>query len=230
MSKIALIFGGSGGIGQAICSVFKKKGITVYSTSFQKVNNNQNPHIIHCDVTKNKDIKNAISYILSKESGIDIVINSVTPPLKLKTIESLSIQEFKADIDAILIGGINIAKAAVPIMKAKHSGIIINILSILVLGQVSTRMSSYISAKYGLSGFTKCLALELAPFNISVFGVSPSFVKTNLIKAFPNKLIEMERNIRKGGKLILPSEVAKVVLDIVQNPQKYKTGENIEIS
>lgn len=229
MNKIALIFGGSGGIGQAICTVFKNNGITVYLTSHQNKLKNQNPNIFHCDVTKNKDIKYVISYIKKKEGRIDIVINSVTPPLKLKTIENLSGQEFKEDIDTILIGGININKAVIPIMKTNSSGTIINILSALVLGSVSTRMSSYISAKYGLAGFTKCLALELLPFNISVFGISPSFVETNLIKAFPEKFIEMERNERKSGEFIHPVEVAKVILDIVQNPVKFKTGENIEI-
>lgn len=229
MRKVALIFGGSGGIGQAICSILEKKRITVYSTSYQRKEKNQDPHIIHCDVTKNKDIKNVISYILKKETTIDIVINSVAPPLKLKTIENLSRIEFKEDMDIILIGGINIAKAIIQIMKATRSGIIINILSSLVLDNVCTRMSSYISAKYGLLGFTKCLALELAPFNISVFGISPTFVETSLIKVFPHKLIEIERNKRKGGKLIYPVEVANLVLDIVQNPQKYKSGENIEI-
>lgn len=229
MNQVALIFGGSGGIGQAICSVFQKKGITVYLTSYKKIAENQNPRILYCDITKNKDIKNVISYILRRETRIDIVINSITPPLKLKTIESLSIKEFKEDIDTILVGGINIAKAIIPVMKLNRSGIIINILSTVVFGNISTRMSSYISAKYGLLGFTKCLAIELKPFNISVFGVSPSFVETSLIKAFPDKLIEMERSKRKGGKLIHPVEVANIVLDIVQNSQKYKSGENIEI-
>lgn len=230
MSKIALIFGGSGGIGQAICAEFRKRKVTVYWTSYQRTKKNKNPYILHCDVTKNKEIKNVISYVLKKERRIDIVINSVTPPLKLKTIENLSKQEFKEDIDTILVGGINIAKAIIPIMKAKRSGIMVNILSILVLGGASVRMSSYISAKYGLFGFTKCLALELTPFNIFVFGVSPSFVKTNLIKVFPNKLFEIEKKKRKNEKLIHPVEVAKVVLDMTQNPQRYKTGENIEIN
>lgn len=229
MKKVALIFGGSGGIGQAICSVFEKKGMNVYLTSYQKMANNQNPQILHCDIANNKDIKNVISYILKREKKIDIVINSVTPPLKLKTIEELSIQEFKQDLGTILVGGINIVKAIIPVMKPKRSGIIINILSALVCSNISTRMSSYISAKYGLLGFTKCLALELIPFNIFVFGVSPSFVETNLIKAFPHKLIEMEKNKRKSGKLIHPVEVANIVLNIAQNPQEYKSGENIEI-
>lgn len=229
MRKVALIFGGSGGIGQAICSAFKKKGITVYLTSYQRLVKNQNPYILHCDITKNKDVEKVISYILRGESKIDIVINSVAPPLKLKTIEELSMQEFKEDVDTILIGGINIAKAIIPVMKAKCSGIIVNILSSLVQGSVSARMSSYISAKYGLLGFSKCLALELIPFNISVFGILPSFVETSLIKAFPHKLIEIERSKRKGGKLTQPVEVANVVLDIIQNTKKYKTGENIEI-
>ncbi len=229
MRQVALIFGGSGGIGQAICSVFKKKGITVYLTSYKKKGKSQNVNILHCDVTINKDIKNVISSILKREKGIDIVINSVTPPLKLKTVENLSVKEFREDIETILIGGINIARAIVPIMKLKSSGIIINILSALVSGPVSTRLSSYISAKYGLLGFTKCLAMELKPFNISVFGISPSFVDTSLIKVFPDKLIDMERNKRKGGKLIHPIDIADLSLDIVENPKKYESGVNVEI-
>ncbi|OGE64827.1 hypothetical protein A3I48_01105 [Candidatus Daviesbacteria bacterium RIFCSPLOWO2_02_FULL_36_7] len=230
MSKVAVIFGGSGGIGQAICSEFTKQGIRVYSTLYHKIATKQNPHEFHCDITKNKDIKSVISYVIKRESEINIVINSVTPPLKLKTIENLSTKEFKQDIDTILIGGINIAKVVIPLMKAQRGGLIINILSSLVLGNLSTRMSSYTSAKYGLLGFTKCLALELLPFNISVFGISPTFVETNLINAFPNKLIEMEKGKRKDRKLIQPMEVSKLALHIVQNPKKYTTGENIEIN
>src|SRR3989338_2229404 len=181
MNKIALIFGGSGGIGQFICSELEKKGIIVYSTSYQSKQASQNEHILTFDVSKNKDIKRVVSYILRMQTKIDIVINSVTPPLKLKTIENLSVEEFRQDIDAILLGGINIAQAIIPIMKIQKQGMIINILSLLVKGDVSTRLSSYISAKYGLLGFTKCLAKELKPFNIAVFGISPSFVETNLI-------------------------------------------------
>lgn len=229
MNEVALIFGGSGGIGQAIYSIFKNKGFSVYLTAHKRIFKKKIPNVIYCDVTKNKDIKNVISYILKKETRIDVLINSVSPQLKLKTVESLSTKEFKEDIDTILVGGININKAIIPIMKASGSGIVVNILSSLVLGNVSTRMSSYISAKYGLLGFTKCLALELLPFNISVFGISPSLVRTNLIKSFPKKFIEMERNKRENRRLIQPVEVAKVVMDIVQNPQKYKPGENIEI-
>lgn len=230
MSKVALIFGGSGEIGQAICSILEEKGMIVYSTSYQRPEESRNPYILRCDVTRVNDIEKIVSYILKRESKIDIVVNSVTPPLKLKTIENLAIAEFKRDINTILIGEINIAKAIIPIMKVQKNGIIINILSSSVLGNISTRMSSYISAKYGLFGFTKCLAVELKPFNVNVYGVSPSFVETNLIKVFPSKLIEIEINKRKNGKLIQPAEVADIVLDIVRNTKKYKTGVNIEIS
>ncbi len=230
MSKIALIFGGSGGIGQAICSELEKKGIIVYSTSYQSKQASQNERILPCDVTKFKDIKRVVSYILKMETKIDIVINSVTPPLKLKTIENLSVEEFRQDIETILLGGINIAQAIIPIMKTQKQGVIINILSLLVKEDVSTRLSSYTSAKYGLLGFTKCLAKELMPFNIAVFGISPSFVETNLIKAFPDKLIEIEKNKRRDRKLTQPIEVAQVILDLIQNPQKYKSGENLEVN
>lgn len=229
MNKIALIFGGSGEIGQAICSELEKKGIIVYSTSYQSKQASQNKRILSCDVSKNKNIKRVVSYILKMETKIDIVINSVTPPLKLKTIENLSIKEFRQDIDTILLGGINIAQAIIPIMKTQKQGMIINILSLLVKGDVSIRLSSYISAKYGLLGFTKCLAKELMPFNIAVFGISPSFVETNLIKAFPDKLIEIEKNKRRDRKLTQPIEVAQIILDLIQNPQEYKSGENLEV-
>ncbi len=228
MNKVAIIFGGTGGIGQATCSEFKKAGITVYLTTHKHGKNST--HTIFCDVTKNKDIRNLISYVLKKESTIDIVINSVTPPLKLKTIEDLSIKEFKQDIDTILIGGININKAVIKLMKAKHSGTIINILSSSVLGDAPARMATYVSAKYGLLGFTKSLAKELTPYNISVFGISPSYVETDLIKVFPEKLLDMVSHKRKSGRLIQPKEVANVILDIVQNSGKYKSGDNIQMT
>ncbi|MDO8610565.1 MAG: SDR family NAD(P)-dependent oxidoreductase [bacterium] len=63
MSKIVLIFGGRGGIGQAVADVFERKGMTVYLTSFQNIEKNQNPRVIHCDVTKNMDVKKVISSV-----------------------------------------------------------------------------------------------------------------------------------------------------------------------
>lgn len=227
MNKVALIFGGTGGIGQAVETAFKKNKVTVYKTSFSKKKEEEN--LYHCDVSKAKDVERIVSLVLEREGRIDILINCVTPPLKLKTIESLSYKDFKGDINTILLGGIYMGRAALKAMKPRKTGVIINILSSTVLGG-SVRMSSYTSAKYGLLGFTMCLALELTPFNISVFGISPSYVETDLLNAFPEKLIEIKKSTRVGGKLIQPEDVARVVLDLAQNPKKYKTGDNIELN
>lgn len=124
------------------------------------------------------------------------------------------------------MGAVNLYKQIVPFMKKAKSGTIINLLT-ATISNPPTRMSSYISAKSGLLGLTKSLSVELKPFNINVLGISPSFVETDLIKVFPEKLIELEREKQSGKKLIQPEDISELILDIINRPGKYASGTNI---
>lgn len=234
MSKVALIIGGTGGIGSAIVSSLSKDGIIVYATyckhkeKADKIKQLENCEFIQCDIREEADVAKAIEYIISNESKIDVVINAVTSRLKLKLFEQLSHQEFIEDIEVILLGAVNLFRHIVPLMKQNKCGTIINLLTETVNNPV-TRLSSYITAKSGVLGLTKSLSVELEPFNINIYGISPSFVETDLIKVFPGKLLELEREKLLDKKFLQPKDIAELILDITHKPEKYSSGTDILI-
>ncbi len=234
MSKVALIIGGTGGIGSAIARLLSKNGIKIYATYYsnnekvEETKQSENFKLIQCDIRKDESIKKVIDQIISNDSKIDIIINTATSRLKLKLFEQLTYEEIFEDIQIILLGAINLFKRIIPLMKKNKSGIIINLLT-ATIDNPPTRMSSYITAKSGLLGLTKSLSVELKPFNINVYGISPSFVETDLIKAFPKKLLEIEREKHPDKKFIQPRDIAELTLDIIHKSEKYSSGTNILI-
>ncbi len=232
VNKIALIIGGTGGIGSAIAKLLSKNNIKVYATYYhynervEKIKQSENFKLIQCDIRKDGSIEKAINQIIDNDSKIDILINTATSRLKLKPFEKLTYDEFFEDIQIMLLGTINLFKRIIPLMKKNKSGIIISFLT-AAINNPPIRMSSYITAKYGLLGLIKSLGAEIKPFNINIYGISPSFVETDLIKAFPKKLLEIEREKQPDKKFIEPEDLAKLILDIVKKPDKYISGRNI---
>lgn len=236
MSNVAFIIGGTGGIGSAIAKLLSEKGIIVYFTYYQNEEKAKeiecsltNCNAIRCDIVNEEDVRKSVEVVLKKESQIDILINCATNELKLKTFDRLTLEEFSSDLQVIILGSVNIYKQVVPLMKSNRAGVIISLLTSVIEGTPPSRMSSYVTAKSGLSALTKCLAVELGPFNVRVVGISPSFVETDLIKAFPAKLLEIEREKRLDKSLLHPEDIARVALYITQNPKKYPNGKNIKI-
>jgi NAD(P)-dependent dehydrogenase (short-subunit alcohol dehydrogenase family) len=114
-------------------------------------------------------------------------------------------------------------------MKERKSGLIIHILTTAIIHNPS-RMSSYIMAKAGLSGMTKALMTELKAFKgIRVVNISPSFVETDLIKAFPEKMMEMERQKQPDNKLIQPEDVSSIIMSVIDDGVTYPHGTDIII-
>lgn len=229
MGKIALIIGGTGGIGSATAKLLSNNEIKVYATFYnyrEKTKQSENLKLIQCDIRKEESIKKVIDYIKDTDSKIDIVINAATASLKLKLFEQLTFQDFLEDIQTMLLGSINLYKQIIPFMKQNKSGIIINFLT-EIINNPPIRMSSYITAKSGLLGLTKSLQAELKRFNINVYGISPSFVDTDLIKAFPEKLLEIERGKQPEKKFIQPEDLAKLTLHIINNPAHYSSRANL---
>lgn len=234
MNKIALVIGGTGGIGSAIVKLLSENNIKVYAAychynnRAKKIKQSENLKLIQCDITKDGSVEKAINQIIDNDSKIDILINAATGRLKLKPFEKLTYDEFFEDIQIMLLGTVNLFKRIIPLMKKNKSGLIINFLT-AAINNPPARMSSYITAKYGLLGLIKSLDAELQPFNINIYGISPSFVETDLIKDFPKKLLEIEREKQPDKKFIEPEDLAKLTLDIVKKPGKYTSGRNIII-
>ena len=120
-------------------------------------------------------------------------------------------------------------QAASEKMKKQKSGKIINIASIFGVVSKENR-AAYSSTKWGLIGFTKAVALDLASFNVQVNAVSPGFVNTDLTRRIlgPENLKQLVKTIPQG-RLAQPEEIAKVVLFLCSNQNTYITGQNIVV-
>ncbi|MBI4154567.1 SDR family NAD(P)-dependent oxidoreductase [Candidatus Woesearchaeota archaeon] len=232
--RVAVITGGSSGIGKAIAVDLAKEGATVILIARNKDKlkvtleeiKKYSPNSIaaSCDVTDTKKVANLVKVVNENFNAIDILINSAGFGLNGSFIEN-NIQGIRDQIEVNFFGTVNFCKEVSEVMVKQHSGYIVNISS--VAGRVGfPNLSGYCASKFAVYGFSEVLYHELKPHNIKVSIVLPIATETNFFNnpswdSFPHE--ERHKNILK------PEEVSKAVLigmkkenfEIVV-PSKYK--------
>ncbi|MFB1050804.1 SDR family oxidoreductase [Paraliobacillus sp. JSM ZJ581] len=231
MEKIALIFGGSGGVGVEICKKLIEKNITIYAT-YHNNKDNMNEltsyiNRIKCNVTNPEEVSNVVNIVNEKHGKIDILINCVGLSDEA-FITDKSFESWHKVIDTNLNSVFYSCRNVIPIMLENMSGVVINISSIL--GEFGIPgMTDYCAAKSAVIGFTKSLAAEVSRFDIRVNSISPGMLDTSMTK-------EAQKQIGKQVKRLVPmkrfgksNEVASVVSFLISDESTYITGENIHI-
>ena len=181
------------------------------------------------DLLDDSQISDTITSVLDK-GEIDCFVHCVSLPFNLKNILDLKWGDFLNHIHLQTKSFLKISQLIIPKMKIKKYGKIVNIISTSVLGKPPSNMSDYVVSKYSLLGISKCLAIEVARFNISVNCISPSFIETNLTKVLPSKFKEISLNQTPLGVEITPQNVADTTLFLLSNNSDNITGENIVVS
>lgn len=237
---VALVTGGSKGIGAAICRELAAQGVKVgvnYNTSedaanevvAQILNQGGEAFAIRGDVSLPTDTEHLVGAVTERYGGLNILVNNAgitrDGPLLRMTLE-----DWDAVHNTNLRGAFLMVKAAVrPLQKARH-GRIINITSVVGqmgnLGQVN-----YSASKAGMIGMTLALAKELGRNNITVNAVSPGFIRTDIIAGMPdeatqtvNSHIPLIRDRRAADRLGEPEDVAPVVAFLAGHGASYITG------
>lgn len=237
--KIALITGGMGGIGQAICQEFFEHGIQVvagYSRSPEAAQNWQKEQekngfhfeIAYANVMDFAACDAMVKKIEKTVGPIDILVNNAGI-----TRDSTCCKMKKDDWDIVIATDLNgvfyVTHAVLDGMKERHFGRIINISSINgqkgQYGQVN-----YSAAKAGMHGFTKALALEVAKKGITVNTISPGYVATEMVLSIPTEIREKILAEIPMGRFAEPAEVAHVVNFLADENNSYITGANIAIN
>lgn len=223
---IAVITGASRGIGRAIALAFSEKGINLAlfgrdKTKLSEVKEDcekfgSNVLIFSGDVGNEQFVNSSIDEVMNKFGKIDHLINNAGIAHFGKFIDS-SLTEFKEQVNTNLYGVYNFTKAVLPDMIRKRSGSIINISS-LAGKNGFVGGSLYAATKHGLMGMTKCLMLEVREHNIRVASVCPGSVGTDLILNTALSPLNPE-------KILSPSDVAEVVLSILNLPHRALISE-----
>ena len=231
--KVALITGGSRGIGKVIAELFMKEGAEVVITSKNQKQLQQtskeigNPFFIAGDVRNENDVKNVIDKTIKKFGRIDILVNNVGVLPKMKPLDKITEKEWNEIIDVNLSSHFRFTKYVIPQMK-KNGGSIINISSDAGLKAFENFYAdAYVAAKSAIILLTKSWALEYAKNNIRVNCVCAAVVDTDMTRNLwlntkaKRKITSAEHPLGRLGK---PIDVAKAVLYFASDDSSWTTG------
>lgn len=230
--KVAIITGGSRGIGFAIAKIFVENGANVVITAKDSkrlesaVNQLSNTIGIAADIRNKNDVDKVVEKTIKKFGKLDILINNAGIFPKIKQLHKIDESEWNDVLDVNLTGQFRFTKAAIPHLQ-KTSGSIVNISSDAGLkAYQGFNADAYSASKAGLIILTKCWALEYAKNKIRVNCICPGVVDTDMTKPFlkTKKDREFMDNEHPLGRIGKPEEIAKAVLYFVSDDAIWTTG------
>lgn len=225
--SVVLITGGSGAIGAAIAEEFAKTDDVIFTYNKNEEQARLLKERLRCsyvqaDVSDARSVETAVQSVLREFSRIDILVNNAGISL-IKPFLDTTAEEWRNIINVDLNGVFNVTKAAAPSMVSRKSGAIINVSSVWGVRGASCEVA-YSAAKAGVIGFTKALAKELGPSNITVNAVAPGVIDSpmNSSHLTAEELAELaeETPLCRLGQ---PAEVAKAVRALAEN--RFITGQ-----
>ena len=230
--KVALVTGGSRGIGFAIAKILSDNGATVVITSknSEKIKQAEakisNSFGITCDIKKKNEVQNVLDQTIKKFGKLDILVNNAGIFPKIKLLHKIEEEEWNEVLDVNLTGQFRFTKEAIPHLQ-KTSGCIINISSDAGLkAYQGFNADAYSASKAALIVLTKCWALEYAKEKIRVNCICPGVVDTDMTKPFlkNQKDIEFMNNEHPLGRIGQPEEIGKSVLYFASDDALWITG------
>ena len=232
--KLALVTGGSRGIGAAVAKELASAGYDVvitYAGNEEAANKTVeelktlgvDAGAYKFDVSNNEETVNVVNEIIEKYGRVDALVNNAGI-----TRDGLFMRMNKDNWDAVintnLSGAYNVTQPIVKVMMKQRSGVIINMASIVgVYGNAG--QANYAAAKAGIIGFTKSLAKELASRNIRVNAIAPGFIATDMTKGLDAEKVVEHIPLKRLGQ---PEDIAKTV-KFLCDEGSYITGQVIQV-
>ncbi len=234
MSRIALVTGGTRGIGEAISLALKAQGRTVianYAGNDEKAKAFEAAtgiKVAKFDVSNFDACQIACAKIASDHGPIEILVNNAGIT-RDGTLLKMTEQMWKEVIDTNLGGCFNTAKATFSGMKERGFGRIVNIGSINGQGGQYGQVN-YAAAKSGIHGFTKALAQEGARFGITVNALAPGYIDTDMVAAVPKEVLDKIIAKVPVGRLGQAAEIARGVAFLCGDDAGFVTGSTLSIN
>ncbi|KAK5841692.1 hypothetical protein PVK06_004014 [Gossypium arboreum] len=241
--KVALITGGASGLGECSARLFLKHGAKVLIADIQdelghslcKELGNENFSYVHCDVTCESDVENAVNLAVSKYGKLDIMFNNagLIGDGEVRVTDA-STDNFKRVFDINVLGGFLGAKYAAKVMVPAKKG------CILFSSSISSKISiglphAYKASKHGVVGLTKSLAVELGEHGIRVNCISPHATVTPLFQTTLGLLDKKkgEEMIAASavlkGTVLEPEDFAHAALYLASDEAKFISGVNVPV-
>ena len=240
-NKIALVTGGVGGIGTAICILLAKQGYFVianyvvpgseiaWQLKMKRAGfDNDDCDIAFADVSDFNASGKMVTNIESTIGPISVLVNcaGITRDTSLR---KMTPEQWHLVINTNLNSVFNVTRHVIDGMCDRGFGRIVNISSVNAT-KGAFGQTNYAAAKAGILGFTKSLALEVAKKGITVNAVSPGFIDTDMTRAVREDLREQTLALIPAGRAGTPEDVANAVLFLVSEGSSYVTGTNMAVN
>ncbi len=238
--KVALITGGSSGIGKGIALGYAREGATVAVTSRQRDRAQAVAGLIEqqggsalalaCDVREHSQVDAAVASVLSAHGRIDILVNNAGNPMVAPS-EQLTDEQWRLTIGTHLDGTFYCSRAVAPGMLERGSGCIINMESLLSFTAFPMRLA-YAAAKGGMHQITKTLALEWSGRGIRVNGIAPGIVRTELHRSLVEQgKLDPSRMLARTpiGRLAEVEDIVGPAVFLASDEAAYITGHTLVV-
>ncbi len=234
MTRVAIVTGGTRGIGRAICEALKAEGLTVAAnyagneTKAQAFSEETGIPAYKWDVGEHEAAVAGCRQVEEELGPVDVLVNNAGIT-RDGTLLKMSFDDWNEVVRINLGGCFNMAKACFPGMKERGWGRIVNIGSINgqagQYGQVN-----YAAAKSGIHGFTKALAQEGARFGVTVNAIAPGYIDTEMVAAVPEPVLEKIVARIPVGRLGHADEIARGVAFLASEEAGFVTGSTLSIN
>ena len=238
--KVALVTGGTSGIGKTTAIEFARAGASVVLTGRREKEGAQvvdeikkfggDAAFVRADAAKDSDVKAMVDFTVGKYGRLDVAFNNAgvewTGPL-----DQATEAEYRRVFDINVWGVLNSMRHEIPVMLKNGGGAIVNNSSVaghVGFGQVSV----YIASKHAVEGLTKSVALEFAKQNIRINAVAPGVIATDMLDRFAGKEGEMRdslASITPVGRIGAVEQIAAAVLYLCSDDARFTTGTSLVV-
>ncbi len=228
--RIALVTGGCGGIGRAICQRFHAEGAVVYATDIASFDFPEaNIHVLHQDVGTEDDAKAVMAQVEADHGQLDILVNAAGIEIE-KTIEDTTLEEWNRSFSVNVNGTFLTSKHALPLMRKAGAGSIINFGS--YDGFIADpSLAVYCATKGAVHALTRAMACDHGPEGIRVNAVCPGYVDTPMLQSFFGESGDIEslkravRDVHPIRSYGQPEDIANLVNWLAGDEARYASGQ-----